>query len=109
MCFGVPTRKVQGLGVHKHLRVLTGTPCLIRDIQASLLTVTDGILRELKLASWVIPQSLLVLPELLIAVTGPHLFLWRDLGNRLSRVKHQSVKGPLHLGKSGKTPRKSPG
>lgn len=42
----LPTRKVQSLRTYKHLRLLTGTPCLTRVIRTSLFMVISDILRD---------------------------------------------------------------
>lgn len=42
----LPTRKVQSLRAYKHLRLLTGTPCLTRVIQTSLFRAISDILRD---------------------------------------------------------------
>lgn len=42
----LPTRKVRSLRAYKHLRLLTGTPCLTRVIQTSLFMAISDILRD---------------------------------------------------------------
>lgn len=42
----LPTRKVQGLGAYKHLRVLTGTPHPTIVMQTSLVLDINDILRD---------------------------------------------------------------
>lgn len=58
-CLVPPTRKVQSLRTYRHLRLLTGTPCLIRVIQNSLFMAINDILRNSNSGFlWSIPQSI---------------------------------------------------
>lgn len=66
-CLVPPTRKVQSLRTYRHLRLLTGTPCLIRVIQNSLFMAINDILRNSNSGFlWSIPQSISSCPELII-------------------------------------------
>lgn len=53
----LPTRKVHSLRTYKHLRLLTGTPCLTRVIQTSLFVAVKDILPESKPHSGLVEQQ----------------------------------------------------
>lgn len=92
-CLVLPTRKVQSLRTYRHLRLLTGTPCLIRVIQNSLFMAINDILRNSNSGFlWSIPQSISSCPELMV-VKNDVALLVLILGNLLLGIKYKMNQG----------------